>query len=143
MYEYTQLLVSRADIFLFQVFPEVVALRVLQGMLVSLVFLVVVVVEAVVQELQVVEAEARKAVWVRRWRNAWKILGQQLAKTTPVSLAVHDGVQVTKKVVGRRIADSAAPIAQYRRVDVQHSAIVCEAERCDKGCAVPALEDPI
>lgn len=59
MYEYTQLLVSRADIFLFQVFPEVVALRVLQGMLVSLVFLVVVVVEAVVQELQVVEAEAR------------------------------------------------------------------------------------
>lgn len=59
MYEYTQLLVSRADIFLFQVFPEVVALRVLQGMPVSLVFLVVVVVEAVVQELQVVEAEAR------------------------------------------------------------------------------------
>lgn len=59
MYEYTQLLVSRADIFLFQVFPEVVTLRVLQGMLVSLVFLVVVVVEAVVQELQVVEAEAR------------------------------------------------------------------------------------
>lgn len=59
MYEYTQLLVSRADIFLFQVFPEVVALKVLQGMPVSLVFLVVVVVEAVVQELQVVEAEAR------------------------------------------------------------------------------------
>lgn len=59
MYEYTQLLVSRADIFLFQVFPEVVALRVLQRMPVSLVFLVVVVVEAVVQELQVVEAEAR------------------------------------------------------------------------------------
>lgn len=59
MYEYTQLLVSRADIFLFQVFPEVVALRVLQGMPVSLVFLVVVVVEVVVQELQVVEAEAR------------------------------------------------------------------------------------
>lgn len=59
MCEYTQLLVSRADIFLFQVFPEVVALRVLQGMPVSLVFLVVVVVEAVVQELQVVEAEAR------------------------------------------------------------------------------------
>lgn len=59
MYEYTQLLVSRADIFLFQVFPEVVALRVLQGMPVSLFFLVVVVVEAVVQELQVVEAEAR------------------------------------------------------------------------------------
>lgn len=59
MYEYTQLLVSRADIFLFQVFPEVVALRVLQGMPVSLVFLVVVVVEAVVQELRVVEAEAR------------------------------------------------------------------------------------
>lgn len=59
MYEYTQLLVSRADIFLFQVFPEVVALRVLQGMPVSLVFLVVVVVEAVVQKLQVVEAEAR------------------------------------------------------------------------------------
>lgn len=59
MYEYTQLLVSRADIFLFQVFPKVVALRVLQGMPVSLVFLVVVVVEAVVQELQVVEAEAR------------------------------------------------------------------------------------
>lgn len=58
MYEYTQLLVSRADIFLFQVFPAVVALRVLQGMPVSLVFLVVVV-EAVVQELQVVEAEAR------------------------------------------------------------------------------------
>lgn len=59
MYEYTQLLVSRADIFLFQVFPEVVALKVLQGMPVSLVVLVVVVVEAVVQELQVVEAEAR------------------------------------------------------------------------------------
>lgn len=61
MYEYTQLLVSRADILLFQVFPAVMALRVLQGMPVSLVFLVVVV-EAVVedfQELQVVEAEAR------------------------------------------------------------------------------------
>lgn len=57
MYECTQLLVSRADI-LFQVFPVVVALRVLQGMPVSLVFLVVVF-EAVIQELQVVEAEAR------------------------------------------------------------------------------------
>lgn len=57
MYECTQLLVSRADI-LFQVFPAVVALRVLQGMPVSLVFLVVVF-EAVIQELQVVEAEAR------------------------------------------------------------------------------------
>lgn len=61
MYEYTQLLVSQADILLFQVFPAVMALRDLQGMPVSLVFLVVVV-EAVVQdfqELQVVEAEAR------------------------------------------------------------------------------------
>lgn len=77
MYEYTQLLVSRADIFLFQVFPEVVALRVLQGMPVSLVFLVVVVVEAVVQELQVVEAEARGLLGIWVWLVVKLVRGQQ------------------------------------------------------------------